>query len=311
MTAPVTVRVRVPASSANLGPGYDAFGLALALYDDFEAEHATEWFLEVTGEGAGELRTDGDNEVARAIQRVFAEVGHTGAARIRCENAIPLGRGLGSSAAAIVGGLVLGNELADAGLSNERLFELGAELEGHPDNVAAALFGGFTVCWRDGDTPRVRRIEPGGGLAAVVALSDAVLPTSEARQALPETVPHEDAAANVARASLVALGVALGDEPMLSAGLHDRIHEPYRAALIPDLAEIRDVLVSSGACGAALSGAGPTVIGFVIGATDDDALNRARGVADAALSRSGVTTGHRGIMAVGVERVGTQIVREG
>lgn len=272
----MTARVRVPASSANLGPGYDAFGLALALYDVFEAEHAEDWFLEVIGEGAGELRTDGDNEVARAIRRVFAEVGHVGAARIRCENAIPVGRGLGSSAAAIVGGLVLGNELAGAGLTRERLFEFATELEGHPDNVAAALLGGFTLCWSDGERPRTSRIEPAAGLAAVVLVSDATLPTAEARRALPATVTHADAAYTAGRAGLLAAGIALGRADLVRAGASDRIHEPYRETLVPDITQVRAALLAAGADGAVLSGAGPTVVGLVTAPDDDAALGRAR-----------------------------------
>ena len=191
--------VIVPATSANLGPGYDAFGLALALYDVFEAEPAAEWSVEVIGEGEGLLETDGRNEVVRSMQRLFSEVGYSGAAAVRCDNGIPVGRGLGSSAAAIVGGLMLGDLIAGSMLTRERIFELAAELEGHPDNVAAAIFGGFTMCWHEDGVAKVARIEPGAGLAAVAALSDASLPTADARKALPDTVPHSDAAFTAGR----------------------------------------------------------------------------------------------------------------
>lgn len=276
MTAPVIARVRVPASSANLGPGYDAFGLALALYDIFDAELADEWFLDVRGEGAGELRTDKDNEVARAMRRVFTDVGFDGAARIRCENEIPVGRGLGSSAAAIVGGLVLGNQLSAARLTQERLFELATELEGHPDNVAAALLGGFTICWSEKGTPRVAKIDPGRGLAAVALVSDAVLPTTEARRVLPATVTHADAAYTAGRAGLLATGIALGRADLVRAGASDRIHEPFRESLVPDITSVRTALLASGADAAVLSGAGPTVVGLVTGPNDASALTRAR-----------------------------------
>ncbi len=275
MSVPVTVRVRVPASSANLGPGYDSFGLALALYDDFEAEPAEDWFLEVSGEGAGELRTDGENEVARAMRRVFAEAGHAGAALIRCRNAIPVGRGLGSSAAAIVGGLMLGDSLTGAGLTRERLFELATELEGHPDNVAAALLGGFTLCWAERERPRAARIDPGGGLAVVAVVSDAVLPTAEARRAIPVAVTHADAAYTAGRAGLLAAGIALGRADLVRAGASDRIHEPYRETLVSDIAAVRTALIAAGAEGAVLSGAGPTIIGLVSAPDDVSAAERA------------------------------------
>ncbi len=298
----MTTRVRIPASSANLGPGYDAFGLALALYDDFEADVASEWLLEVRGEGAGELRTDKDNEVARAMQRVFAEVGYEGAARISCQNAIPIGRGLGSSAAAIVGGLVLGNELAGAGLANERLFELATELEGHPDNVAAALCGGFTVCWSENGKPRVARIDPAGGLAAVALVSDAALPTAEARRALPSTVAHADAAFTAGRAGLLAAGIALGRADLVRAGASDRIHEPYRESLIPDITSVRAALLAAGADAAVLSGAGPTVVGLVTGVDDAAALARA----EALCERLPAFSGRRDPLVLAVERAGAK-----
>jgi len=296
----VIARVRVPASSANLGPGYDAFGLALALYDVFEAEPAGEWVLEVRGEGAGELRTDAENEVSRAMRRVFSDVGHTGAARIICENAIPVGRGLGSSAAAIVGGLVLGNELAGAGLAHDRLFELATELEGHPDNVAAALFGGFTLCWNDDARPHAARIEPAGGLAAVALVSDSALPTAESRRALPVTVAHSDAAYTAGRAGLLAAGIALGRADLVRAGASDRIHEPYREALVPDIAIVRAALLAAGADAAVLSGAGPTVIALVTADDDAAALERARALCDSLPA----FPGRREPLALMVERTG-------
>lgn len=302
MTAPVTARVRVPASSANLGPGYDAFGLALALYDVFEAELAAEWSLEVRGEGAGELRTDKDNEVARAMQRVFTEVGYQGAARVRCENAIPVGRGLGSSAAAIVGGLVLGNELADARLTQEHLFELATELEGHPDNVAAALLGGFTVCWSENGKPGAAKIDPAGGLAVVALVSDAALPTAEARRALPPMVTHADAAFTAGRAGLLAAGIALGRADLVQAGASDRIHEPYRESLVPDIATVRSALRAAGADAAVLSGAGPTVVGLVTAADDAAAFARATGIAGSLPALSG----RRGPLVLSVERAGVE-----
>ena len=302
MTLPVTARVRVPATSANLGPGYDSFGLALALYDVFDAEPAESWRIEIVGEGEDTLSDGEDNEVVRAMKRVFAEVGYSGAAIVRCDNGIPVGRGLGSSAAAIVGGLLLGDIIAGAKLTSERIFELASELEGHPDNVAAAIFGGFTMCWRDGAVPRVARIEPGGGLAAVVAVSDTSLPTVEAREALPDFVPHADAAFSAGRAGLLSAGITLGRGDLIAAGLSDRLHEPHRERLVPDIAATRDALVSAGATGAVLSGAGPTVLGLLAAESDEAALRLAGEV----VYRVGALPG-RQTFALGVDRDGAEV----
>jgi len=298
--------VRVPATSANLGPGYDAFGLALDLCNEFVARSAERWSVRVEGEGAGLLREDASNEVVRAVQRVFSEVqAYERAAEVVCRNRIPVGRGLGSSAAAIVGGIVIGNRLTGERLSSQRLLELATELEGHPDNVAAALLGGFTVSVREADAVRSVRINPAGGVAAVVVVGDAPLATSTARSALPSSVPHADAAANAGRAALVALGLATGDAATLALGLHDLLHERYRASLVDDFAAVRNALEDAGVGPAVLSGAGPTVLGLVLGADDGDALVRAgsaaQGVAEA-LGETGRTT----VLALGIDRAGAR-----
>lgn len=297
----MTARVRVPATSANLGPGYDAFGLALALYDVFEAEPAGHWTVDVTGEGEGVLRTDEGNEVVRSMRHLFEAVGYSGAAAVRCENGIPVGRGLGSSAAAIVGGLLLGDLIAGSGLSRERIFELASELEGHPDNVAAAVFGGFTLCW-SGEAPHAARVEPGGGFATVIALSDAALSTTEARDALPDTVSHADAAFTAGRAGLLAAGITLGRSDLVAAGLVDRLHEPFRERLMPDIGDTRDAIVSAGATGAVLSGAGPTVVGIVMAESDEAALDEALRVAACVEDLRG-----RHVFALGIDREGAMI----
>lgn len=299
------LRVRVPATSANLGPGYDAFGLALDLCNEIEARPAERWSVRVEGEGAGLLREDASNEVVRAIQRVFSEVqAYDRAADIVCRNRIPVGRGLGSSAAAIVGGVVIGNRLTGERLSSRRLLELATELEGHPDNVAAALLGGFTVSVREAGAVRSVRIDPAGGVAAVVVVGDAPLATSTARSALPASVPHADAAANAGRAALVALGLATGDGETLRLGLHDLLHEQYRASLMVDFAAVRDALEQAGVGPAVLSGAGPTVLGLVLGESDADALARAVPAA-VAVARSLGEDGYERVLALGIARTGT------
>lgn len=299
-------RVIVPASSANLGPGYDAFGLALALYDTFEAEPAGEWRVDVRGEGEGELNADERNEVVRAILRVFDVVGHPDvpAAHVRCDNGIPVGRGLGSSSAAIVGGLMLGQSLAGVSLGHDRLLQLASELEGHPDNVAAALAGGFTVCWDDGYGQHAERIEPGAGLAAVAVVSDAALATREARRALPATVPHADAAASAGCAGLLAAGIALGRAELIAAGAHDLLHEPYREHLYPDVTGVKASLLQAGADAAVLSGAGPTVIGLVTDLDDGAALARA---SEVAARFEGRALPGRRAMALAIDRRGATL----
>jgi homoserine kinase len=279
----VRVTVRVPATTANLGSGYDAFGLALARYNTVSAELSVApgtWHLKVVGEGEGEVSLGSDNRVVSSMQRLFAEAGEDDtAARVFCSNGIPLGRGLGSSSAAIVGGLVAGNELIGRPFGEDELFRMAAQLEGHPDNVAAALYGGFTICWAGDTGPCAARVDPPGGVAAVTVVSDVPLSTQAARALLPGQVPHGDAAFDAGRAGLLATGIALGRRDLLGPGMNDRLHEPYRLAAVPDLDTVREALLIAGADGAALSGSGPTVIGLVAGPDDDAALERAREVA--------------------------------
>lgn len=272
--------VLVPATSANLGPGFDSFGLALDLHNRFEAELAGDWRVDVEGAGAGRLATDGTNLAAVAMARGFAEAGRPELrAHIGCANRVPTGSGLGSSSAAIVGGLMLAEALSGVDFGDERRVELATEIEGHPDNVAAAVFGGFTVCWTDAGRPRCARFEPARGLAVVAVPAVGELATRTARAMLPRAVPHEDAAFNVAHAGLLAASIVTGRPELLGAALADRLHEPYRAAAVADLREVHDILRDAGAAGVALSGAGPTVIGLVAGDTDEAAHDLAEQVA--------------------------------
>ncbi|MHB8761348.1 MAG: homoserine kinase [Coriobacteriia bacterium] len=304
----MTVRVAVPASSANLGPGYDCFGLALGLYNEFEAHLSEEWSVEVLGEGAGSLPSGADNEVARAAARVFAEIGRPELrAEITCHNGIPVGRGLGSSAAAIVGGLVLADTLAEGRLGRRSLLELAIGIEGHADNVAAALRGGFTISSTRHPGKMSAHIDPAGGLAVLVIMGEHELPTEVARNALPAVIPHADAAANSGNAALVALGIALGVPGYLKSGLHDAIHERYREALIPDLQPVRRLLEALDAGPAVLSGAGPTIIALVQAGDDTRALERARSLAEAA--RPALSEVGRGrVIALPIDREGARFL---
>jgi homoserine kinase len=301
----VSVKVRVPASTANIGSGYDSFGLALSLYNTVAAELAPEgtWSVQVIGEGSGRVRGP-DNLVAVSMRRLFHEAGCAASARLTCENNVPFGRGLGSSSAAIVGGLVAANALVDRPLDADELFRLAAELEGHPDNVAAALLGGFTICWAEKGTARVAHLEPALGLATVCVVSDARLSTKRARSLLPDEVPHRDAAYDVGRAGLLAAGIALGRADLVRPGMNDRLHEPYRATAVTDLVAVEEALLAAGADGASLSGAGPSVIGLVTGADDAEALARAEDVARRAETLLRGVTGRRVPQAVAIDRRG-------
>lgn len=302
------VTVRVPATSANLGSGYDAFGLALGLYNQVSAELAEEWTVGVVGEGAGELPSGHDNRVARAMERVFEESGESGqAARILSTNRIPTGHGMGSSSAAIVAGMTLADALSQTPLGRNRIFELAVEMEGHPDNVAAALWGGFTLSWIDGD-PRCAQLGPESGLAAILVQREKPLDTPASRGLLPRHVPHADAAFSAGRAALLAAAMACGRTDLIGAGLQDRLHQPYRAAAVPDLDAVRCSLLDAGAEGAALSGAGPSVIGLVSGFDDARALRRAKEVAAKAAVTIADLPGRMPPMVLAVDRIGAVIV---
>jgi homoserine kinase len=305
----VGAAVLIPATSANLGPGFDSFGLALDLHNRFEAELADDWSVAIEGEGAGTLRTDGGNRVATAMALAFEALGTPDMrASIGCVNRIPLGNGLGSSSAAIVGGVLLAEELAGKSLGEQARLELAAEIEGHPDNVAAALRGGFTVCWNDGAHVRTARFQPARGLAVVVVVANDELSTKTARAMLPEAVPHADAAFNVAHAGLLAASIATGRPELLGAALADRLHEPYRASAVVDMQEVHAILRDSGAAGVALSGAGPTIIGLVASDTDEAAHDLAQEVAERAADRVRALGTRRAPAALRIDRAGARIL---
>jgi homoserine kinase len=238
--------VRVPASSANLGPGYDALAAALSITLELEVREGGDF--EVVADTPG-LPLDRSNLCVRAFEALHPADG----LRFEIRSEIPPAAGLGSSAAAIVAGLVAADHMFEL---DAPLFELAAELEGHPDNVAAALLGGFVIC--AGDEPV--RFDPPAGLGAVLARPAAEVPTAEARAALPAEVPIEDAVHNVAHAALLVLGLARDDLSLVGRGLADRIHQPRRRSLYPGSMELVDRAAELGAVGATISGAGPTVL---------------------------------------------------
>ena len=266
--APAPVRVRAPASSANLGPGFDALGLALDLYDEVVAEVAgTTVRVEVTGEGAGELPGDASHLVARCALATFEVLGAVPPGlRLTCHNRIPQARGLGSSSAAIVAGILAARALvpgAAATLDTAAVLGLAAGIEGHPDNVAACLLGGLTIAWYDGPagTPVARAVRVAAPAVPVTVL---VPPrralTATARAALPATVPHADAAHAAGRAALLVHALT-GAPQLLLPATEDRLHQPYRAAVMPATAALVAALRARGVP-AVVSGAGPTVLAF-------------------------------------------------
>lgn len=262
------VHVRVPATSANLGSGFDTFGLALGLYDDVTAVRTsgTAVTVEVSGEGADVVPRDERHLVVRAMYTTFDGLGSgRPGLSLTCRNRIPHGRGLGSSAAAVVAGVLLARELARRDLDTDSALALAARLEGHPDNAAAALLGGFTLAWQDapaatraGPAVHAVRLEPSAALRVVVAVPDTALSTETARGMLPATVPHADAAHAAGRAALLVHALTGAPRLLLSA-TEDRLHQGYRAAAMPATSELVQRLRTAGLA-AVVSGAGPSVL---------------------------------------------------
>ncbi|MCW2768823.1 MAG: homoserine kinase [Aeromicrobium sp.] len=263
------VTVRIPASSANLGPGFDALGLAVTLYDDVTAEVTTSGLdIHVTGEGQHGVPLDETHLVVEAMHAAFDLLGgRPEGLRLTCVNQIPHGRGLGSSSAAIVGGIVLARALVDGGealLDDASAYQLAVDLEGHPDNVAAAFFGGLTIAWVDGAAAEVERLRT--DVQVTVFVPPSAVSTKQARGLLPETVPHGDAAFNAGRAALLIAALTHAPHRLISA-TEDRIHQPYRAEAMPESYNLLRRLRVEGVP-TIISGAGPTVLSFARGIAD-------------------------------------------
>jgi homoserine kinase len=256
----------VPASTANLGPGFDALALALALHNEVVAEAADGVRVAVEGEGAGRLPDDERNVVARGVRSAYEAAGRPfrGCA-LACVNRIPPARGLGSSAAAWVGGLVAGNALLGAPLGREALLTLAARAEGHPDNVAAALFGGLTVSCASPDGVMALTLPVAPRLTWVVLIPDVTSSTAEARAVLPPSVPRSDAVFNVQRVAWLLAALQSDRLDRLALALEDRLHEPYRLRLFPWMPDVATAAKRAGALGCVLSGAGPSLLAVVTG----------------------------------------------
>jgi homoserine kinase len=268
------VTVEAPATIANLGAGYDCLGLAvdLVLRVTIEARavtpHSPEVELTVEGEGAGELAADRSNRLIVALEAGLAELGIDGldrlAWRVEMTNPIPLERGLGSSAAATVAGLVAASAIAGGqGLDQSTVLRLATAIEGHPDNVAPALLGGLTASLALEDRVESVRLDPPSDVVVLAWIPDRRLKTSEMRRVLPDAVPRVDAISNLARVAVGVAGLASGRSDVLALLTQDRLHEPYRAEVYPELPHLLDAARTAGAIGACLAGSGSTIIAFV------------------------------------------------
>jgi homoserine kinase len=257
------VTVAVPATSANLGPGFDSLGVALDLTDEVRAEVAGDGFVvEVSGEGAGEVRTDDRHLIVATMLTTFARLGlpPPPGLRLTCRNRIPHARGLGSSSAAIVAGILLATALSGRSVSADRRGELAlaAELEGHPDNVAPCLLGGFVIAWTGAGGGEAVQLTPSPAVRPVVYVPELRGLTAHARAALPDQVPHRDAAFNLARSALLVHALTEAPELLMTA-TEDRLHQPYRASGLPETAALVASLRATGVP-AVVSGAGPSVL---------------------------------------------------
>jgi homoserine kinase len=277
------VRIRVPASSANLGPGFDALGVALALHDVVTVEvtdpSGAGVVIECSGEGADTVPRDASHLVHRSLVRGLESMGvRAPGVRLSCVNAIPHGRGLGSSSAAIVAGLAAARGLVVDGvdrMSDDELFALAARIEGHPDNVAPAVHGGFTIAYAEGDPPErfgAVRLDVDPAVSFVVFVPEVALETRVARGLLPAAVPHADAARNAGRSALLVAALT-GRPDLLMAATEDRLHQQYRAAAMPASAALIESLRAAG-FPAVVSGAGPTVLALVPADAVADVLAR-------------------------------------
>lgn len=264
------VTVEVPASSANLGAGYDCLAVALDLTNRIDLEvlgwGADGVELVVEGDGEGELAADRGNRFVQGLEAALraarGDVPEQAGWRIRMRNRIPLARGLGSSAAATVGGLVAGNALLGGPLDQPELLRLAVDIEGHPDNAAAALLGGFVVVATDGDALEAIRFDVPRELRTVIFIPERRLSTREMRGILPDRVPRVDAVGNVGRVAIGVAGLARGRTDLLRWLTQDRLHEPYRAKVYPELTALVEGARGAGAIGACLSGSGSSIIAF-------------------------------------------------
>ncbi|MXY46195.1 MAG: homoserine kinase [Chloroflexi bacterium] len=260
-----TVKVRVPATTANMGPGFDCLGMSLDIWNTIVVEPNSsvsgDEIISISGEGRDSLPTDAGNLVYQSFKRIYDGLGIPApAVRLTCENEIPLGRGLGSSAAAVAGGLLAGSELSGARLSSKRILELAAEIEGHPDNSAAAILGGCRIVVSDGDGYLTEPVNVPDELKTILFVPDVPMATDEARGVLPPTISRQDAVFNIGRTALLVNALASGNLKHLETATEDMLHQPARQKLFFPMKNIFRAAMSAGALGVFLSGAGSSVL---------------------------------------------------
>lgn len=255
------INIRVPATSANLGPGFDSLGIALDLYNKFSFEETSEG-LEIIG--ALDTEEDRDNLVYTSMLKAFDTIGYKPKGlKINIDTDIPVSRGLGSSACCIIAGIIGANEIAGSPLSQDDIFKLATEIEGHPDNIAPALFGGFITSIMEEENIYYNKIDIAKGLKFVAIIPDFPLSTKMAREVLPKEVSYKDAVGNVSRVSLLISALSNGRFDLLRYALKDNLHQPYRGKLIKGFDEVLEKIYEFKALGGYLSGAGPTIMAII------------------------------------------------
>ena len=273
------IRVDVPASTTNLGPGFDVLGVALKLYNTIEMEvSGSALRIEIEGEGADTLPRDESNLVYRAAKTVFERMNEEPPPMtIRLVNHIPLARGLGSSGAATVGGLMAANAMSGAHLAHDEILNMAATIDGHPDNAAASIFGGIVIASPTEQGVACMKFLPPRPVDVVVVVPDFHVLTSDARAVLPASVDLQTAVFNISRVSLLVAALATGDFRFLGIATDDKLHQPYREKLIPGLRDVFQAAKSAdGNVGVALSGSGPTIVAFCAGNGDEVGENMRR-----------------------------------
>ncbi|HJO81535.1 MAG: homoserine kinase [SAR202 cluster bacterium] len=255
-----SVKVQVPATSANMGPGFDCLGMALDIWNTVEVTVGGSG-VDISGEGHDSLPKDASNLVHKSVARVFEQLGRdVPEFRLSCHNEIPLARGLGSSSASLIGGLTAGNELCDQAFTEDEILQIASEIEGHPDNVTPALYGGFRIAVNHNGRIISAPVPIPEGLEAVLFIPDVPMPTEEARGILPPEISRTDAVHNIGRAALLVQAFTSGDLSLLDIATGDVLHQPARQAIFPAMKNMFRAAMAVGALGVFLSGAGSTVL---------------------------------------------------
>ena len=271
------ISIRVPATTANVGPAFDCMGIALNFYNYMQSELTDSGIqFAIAGVGAAKLPRNDKNIIYKAFAKTAALLDKKiSGVNFYCDNNIPLNHGLGSSSAAIVSGIYSANLLLNGGLSRQEMIEIATKIEGHPDNVAPALLGGVTVSAQSSERVHSVRFLPNIALKFIVAIPEYEVPTRLARAALPKFIAHADGVFNAGHAALLTAALFSGDRASLAVALQDKLHQPQRAYLMPGMKQVFAAAKSSGAIGAVISGAGPTMLAIAEAHVDCEAIGRA------------------------------------